>query len=169
MVGDLAQFMVANKLSAQDIRDQAANPQMALNLPTSVIEFLQGQLGQPTGGFPEPFRSQVLEKASLQRLDVRPGAEMPPLDFDNLKRNLTATYGELSKDGFALRQDEDALSAALYPQARAYPSDDLHELNLLIQFISPYKCSLKMFVMIFQCLCYRSSKNTQTFAPSTVT
>jgi len=82
VVGDLAQFMVANALSAQDIRDQAANPEMALNLPTSVVEFLQGQLSQPTGGFPEPFRCQVLEKAGLQRLDARPGAEMPPLDFE---------------------------------------------------------------------------------------
>jgi len=69
-------------------------------------------------GYPEPFCSQVLEKAGLQRLDSRPGTELPPLDFDNLKKDLAATYGELSKDGFALRLDQDALSAALYPQAK---------------------------------------------------
>ena len=60
----------------------------------------------------------MLEKAGLQRLDSRPGTELPPLDFDNLKKDLAATYGELSKDGFALRLDQDALSAALYPQAK---------------------------------------------------
>ena len=27
----------------------------------SVVEFLQGNLGQPAGGFPEPFTSRVLK------------------------------------------------------------------------------------------------------------
>lgn len=118
VVGDLAQFMVANKLSAADVRHQAADPDAALNLPTSAVEFLQGQLGQPTGGFPEPLRAQVLRKANLTALDTRPGAELPPLDFDALKAELAAAYGDLSKDGFALRLDQDALSAALYPQVQ---------------------------------------------------
>jgi len=30
-----------------------------LNFPTSVVEFYQGYLGQPHGGFPEPLRSDV--------------------------------------------------------------------------------------------------------------
>jgi len=115
VVGDLAQFMVANKLSARDVAAQAAYSHTALNLPTSVVEFLQGQLGQPTGGFPEPLRAQVLAKAGLPAIATRPGAELPPLDFAALKSELTAAYGELSKDGFALRLDQDALSAALYP------------------------------------------------------
>lgn len=113
----MAQFMVANKLSARDVAAQAADSHTALNLPTSVVEFLQGQLGQPTGGFPEPLRAQVLAKAGLPAIATRPGAELPPLDFAALKSELTAAYGELSKDGFALRLDQDALSAALYPQA----------------------------------------------------
>ena len=33
----------------------------------SVVEFLQGAIGQPVGGFPEPFRSQVLK--DLQRIE----------------------------------------------------------------------------------------------------
>ena len=57
IVGDLAQFMVQNKLSSEDVLDKASS----LSFPTSVIEFLQGMVGQPYGGFPEPFRSQVLK------------------------------------------------------------------------------------------------------------
>jgi hypothetical protein len=36
-VGDLAQFMVANKLSEQDVIDKAAS----LSFPSSVVEFFQ--------------------------------------------------------------------------------------------------------------------------------
>jgi pyruvate carboxylase len=52
VVGDLAQFMVQNKLSKQDVLDKASD----LSFPSSVVEFLQGYIGQPHGGFPEPFR-----------------------------------------------------------------------------------------------------------------
>jgi hypothetical protein len=54
-VGDLAQFMVQNKLSANDVLSKAEE----LSFPKSVIEFLQGFIGEPYQGFPEPFRSKV--------------------------------------------------------------------------------------------------------------
>jgi len=44
--------MVQNNLSKEDVLARAAE----LSFPTSVIEFLQGYIGQPHGGFPEPFR-----------------------------------------------------------------------------------------------------------------
>lgn len=55
VVGDLAQFMVQNKLTAKMVEEQAED----LSFPKSVVEFLQGYLGQPYGGFPEPLRTQV--------------------------------------------------------------------------------------------------------------
>lgn len=55
MVGDLAQFMVQNNLTEEDVVNKADE----LSFPTSVIEFMQGYLGQPYGGFPEPLRSKV--------------------------------------------------------------------------------------------------------------
>lgn len=58
MVGDLAQFMVQNKLKPQDVLDKAEE----LSFPKSVVEYLQGAIGQPYGGFPEPFRSKVGSK-----------------------------------------------------------------------------------------------------------
>ena len=47
IVGDLAQFMVQNKLTGEEVKKKAG----ALSFPTSVIEFLQGQIGE----FPPPY------------------------------------------------------------------------------------------------------------------
>lgn len=55
IVGDLAQFMVQNNLKREDVEAQADE----LSFPLSVVGFLQGSIGIPHGGFPEPFRSKV--------------------------------------------------------------------------------------------------------------
>ena len=55
VVGDLAQFMVQNNLEEHDVLARASE----LDFPNSVVGFMQGELGQPYGGFPEPLRSQV--------------------------------------------------------------------------------------------------------------
>ena len=57
VVGDLAQFMVQNKLDDRDVLMKAEE----LDFPSSVVEFMQGYLGQPHGGFPEPLRTKVTE------------------------------------------------------------------------------------------------------------
>ncbi len=49
----------------------------------SVVEFLQGMIGQPSGGFPEPFRSKVVK--DLPRVEGRPGASMPPMNLVTLE------------------------------------------------------------------------------------
>ncbi|KTG33984.1 hypothetical protein cypCar_00042354, partial [Cyprinus carpio] len=54
IVGDLAQFMVQNSLSRAEVEERADE----LSFPLSVVEFLQGHIGIPHGGFPEPFRSK---------------------------------------------------------------------------------------------------------------
>ena len=40
----------------------------------SVVEFLQGMIGQPSGGFPEPLRSRVVK--NLTRVEGRPGGSL---------------------------------------------------------------------------------------------
>ncbi|XP_044737041.1 pyruvate carboxylase, mitochondrial isoform X2 [Chrysoperla carnea] len=103
VVGDLAQFLVQNKLTREECEERAEE----LSFPKSVVEFLQGHIGQPVGGFPEPFRSKVLK--NMPRMEGRPGASLPPLDFDALKTSLqTDTNRSIS--------DYDVMSAALYPQ-----------------------------------------------------
>jgi pyruvate carboxylase len=55
VVGDLAQFMVANGHDEAAILAGAEE----LRFPSSVIEYFQGHLGIPPFGFPEPLRSKV--------------------------------------------------------------------------------------------------------------
>ncbi|CAB3228398.1 unnamed protein product [Arctia plantaginis] len=102
VVGDLAQFMVQNKLSAKDIEARAED----LSFPKSVVEYLQGAIGIPHGGFPEPLRSKVLK--DMPRIEDRAGKSLPPLDFEKMKKDLSETYPEVT--------DEDVMSAAMYPQ-----------------------------------------------------
>ena len=74
----------------------------------SVVEFLQGTLGQPAGGFPEPLRSRVLK--DLPRVEGRPGASMPPMNLVTLEANLKDKH-----DHYSITY-RDVLSAALYPK-----------------------------------------------------
>ncbi|KAK7604491.1 hypothetical protein V9T40_005677 [Parthenolecanium corni] len=102
VVGDLAQFMVQNKLTADQVLEKAEE----LSFPKSVIEFLQGSIGEPYQGFPEPFRSKVLK--DMSRIKGRPGESMAPFDFVQAKKDLTERFPDAS--------DKDVMSAALYPQ-----------------------------------------------------
>ena len=102
VVGDLAQFMVQNKLSKADVLKRAEE----LSFPSSVVEFMQGLIGQPPGGFPEPLRTKILK--GKQRFDGRPGALMKPLDFEEIKNKLVAKYGEV--------RDCDVMSYVMFPK-----------------------------------------------------
>ncbi|MFN3866695.1 MAG: pyruvate carboxylase [Demequina sp.] len=63
VVGDLALHLVAKGADPDDFE---ANPDK-YDLPDSVIGFLQGELGDPPGGWPEPFRTKALEGRSSTR------------------------------------------------------------------------------------------------------
>jgi pyruvate carboxylase len=103
VVGDLAQFMVQNDLDEQLVLERAET----LSLPRSVVEFFEGQLGVPHGGFPEPLRSKILR--GHPGIEGRPGASMPAFDFDALERQLRQKWGNHIRD-------VDVVSAALYSQ-----------------------------------------------------
>lgn len=103
VVGDMAQFMVNNGLSAEDVKEQAAD----LSFPESVYEMLQGKLGLPPGGFPEPLRSDIL--GDREKVEGRPGENLAPLDIEQVQKNLGIKYNtEVSI--------KDAISHALYPK-----------------------------------------------------
>ena len=52
VVGDMALFMVANNLDAEDVLDDDRE----LAFPESVVEFLEGRLGQPPAASRRPCR-----------------------------------------------------------------------------------------------------------------
>ncbi|CAH8826338.1 unnamed protein product [Trichobilharzia szidati] len=103
IVGDLAQFMVQNDLTAEQVLDRAEE----LSFPQSVIEFFNGEIGFPYGGFPEPLRTKIMrgQKTTTERA----GTSIEPFNFEKLAENL--------KKKFNRNFDErDLLSAALYPK-----------------------------------------------------
>ena len=57
VVGDLALHLVGAGVEAKDFE---ADPGK-FDVPDSVIGFLRGELGDPPGGWPEPFRTRALE------------------------------------------------------------------------------------------------------------
>lgn len=71
-----------------------------LSFPNSVIEYFQGYLGIPPFGFPEPLRSRVLKDRTIQGanglscFDGRPGAQLPPYDFEGTRKRLEEKWGE---------------------------------------------------------------------------
>jgi pyruvate carboxylase len=106
VVGDLAQFMVAQNLDAQSILDQADT----LAFPDSVVSYLRGDIGIPPGGFPEPLRSKVLSSRGLDPVDGRPGAALGDYNFDKERDEMRKRYGEKNVS------EKDLLSYALYPK-----------------------------------------------------
>lgn len=91
VVGDLAQFMVSNKLTPEDVKSRASE----LDFPGSVLEFFEGLMGQPYGGFPEPLRTHALR--GRRKLDKRPGLFLEPVDFAKLKSELARKFGPVTE------------------------------------------------------------------------
>jgi pyruvate carboxylase len=67
VVGDLALHLAAVKADPADFE---ANPQK-YDIPDSVIGFMAGELGDIPGGWPEPFRTKVLEGKTIN-IEVTP-------------------------------------------------------------------------------------------------
>jgi pyruvate carboxylase len=102
-VGDLALFMVANQMSADDVM----TGKRELAYPGSVLDLVGGMMGQPPGGFPENVKKNIL-KNNPEVLE-RPGETLPPVDFDAIAQQLKPKLG---RDA-TLR---DSVTSALYPK-----------------------------------------------------
>lgn len=87
VVGDLAQFMVANNLSPEDIYTKGEN----ISFPESVQQFFMGEIGQPEGGFPEKLQRIILKDKNP--LTVRPGTLTKPIDFDTEFQEFQKQFG----------------------------------------------------------------------------
>mgnify|MGYP000843840304 CR=1 FL=1 len=76
VVGDMAQFMVANDLTPQDVMTKGET----ISFPESVQQFFAGELGQPEGGFPKELQKIILKDKKPNT--ERPGKHITPIDFD---------------------------------------------------------------------------------------
>lgn len=88
VVGDMAQFMVANDLSPEDVMSKGES----LSFPESVQGFFAGEIGQPEGGFPAELQRIILK--DKKPLTDRPGKHLAPIDFDKDFAAFKEKYGE---------------------------------------------------------------------------
>ena len=98
--------MTQNKVSKKDVLERAEE----MDFPSSVVEFFQGYLGQPVGGFPEPLRSKIIRDKPM--INGRPGATMAPLEFKKIKAELRSKFGKHITD-------TDVTSYVMYPKVSA--------------------------------------------------
>ena len=87
VVGDLALHLVA---VGADPAEFADNPGK-FDIPDSVVGFLHGELGDPPGGWPEPFRTKALEGRSWKRADQ----DLTDDQADGLRTDRRATLNRL--------------------------------------------------------------------------
>jgi pyruvate carboxylase len=103
VVGDMALFMVGTNLSADDV---LYGPR-ELAYPESVVEFFEGRLGQPPGGFPKLLQKRVLR--GRKPLRGRPGASLPPADLEKTREDLHRRFKHNVND-------QELVSNLLYPK-----------------------------------------------------
>jgi pyruvate carboxylase len=103
VVGDMALYMVQNKLTEDDLYEQGAS----LDFPNSVVEFFEGQLGQPYQGFPKELQQIILH--GKKPFTKRPSELMEAFNFDRAQGILKNTLERPITC-------EDLLSYALYPK-----------------------------------------------------
>lgn len=99
--------MTSNSFSKKDVLDRAEQ----LDFPSSVVEFFQGYLGQPVGGFPEPLRSRIIR--NKPKIGGRPGASLQPLEFKKIKAELQSKFGKHITDS-------NVTSYVMYPKVRIF-------------------------------------------------
>ncbi len=112
VVGDMALFMVSNNLTAADVLEGDRE----LAFPESVVEFFEGRLGQPPGGFPRALQKRILR--GRKPLRGRPGASLPPADFAATRRDLEKQVGRPV-------DERELLAFLLYP--RVFPEFAAHQ------------------------------------------
>ena len=103
VVGDMALYMTANGLTAEDIMERGES----LSFPESVVNLFKGHLGQVPGGFPEKISKIVLK--GEKPFTERPNAHLKPVDFEK-------EFLEFQEQFDPYCNELDFLSYKLYPK-----------------------------------------------------
>ena len=114
VVGDMAMYLTANDLTAQDVREKGNE----LSFPDSVKSLFRGDLGQAYGGFPENISKMVLKDE--KPYTNKPNEILKPIDFD---KEFVAFQNEFSEQCDEL----DFLSYKLYPKVFKDYHDDFEK------------------------------------------
>jgi pyruvate carboxylase len=84
VVGDMALFLLANEMKISDVME--LDEHHDISFPNSVVEMFSGTLGVPLGGWPKKLQHIILR--GQQPMKGRPGANLPPVDFEKEKVEL---------------------------------------------------------------------------------
>ncbi|MFZ2257415.1 MAG: pyruvate carboxylase [Clostridiaceae bacterium] len=103
VVGDMALFMVQNGIDIDEFYIKGPK----IDFPESVIDFYQGNLGQPTGSFVPSVRDVILKGRPFST--ERPGSKKPPIDFLAVKATVRAFLPWEPTE-------EDVMSYIMYPK-----------------------------------------------------
>ncbi|PKB43410.1 pyruvate carboxylase [Cellulophaga sp. RHA19] len=107
VVGDMAQYMISNNLTVQDVLEKGDS----ISFPQSVISFFKGDLGQPVGGFPKELQKIILKDQDAYT--ERPNAHLEPIDFDKEFKSFKRKFRKgMGRD----LEMTDFLSYKLYPK-----------------------------------------------------
>jgi pyruvate carboxylase len=104
VVGDMTMFMITRGLKPADVLELEPG---SAPFPESVIDMLQGGLGQPMGGWPKKLQKIVL--GDRKPYTVRPGARLEPLDLEKIRVDLTH---KLKREA----TEDDVYSYLMYPE-----------------------------------------------------
>jgi pyruvate carboxylase len=104
VVGDMTMFLITRGLKPADVLKLEPG---SAPFPESVIDMLQGGLGQPMGGWPKKLQKIVL--GDRQPYTVRPGARLKPLKLEKIRAELTA---KLKREA----TEDDVYSYLMYPE-----------------------------------------------------
>lgn len=103
VVGDMALYMTAQNLTADDIFNKGET----LSFPESVKGLFRGEIGQPEGGFPITLQKIILKDEAP--FTDRPNAHLKPINFDSDFEQFQQQFGK--ETAF-----EDYLSYQFYPK-----------------------------------------------------
>jgi pyruvate carboxylase len=104
VVGDMALFLIQHGLKVHEFENLGADH--SLNIPNSVVEMLEGSLGEPAGGWPRRIANVILKGRKPRR--GRPGARLKPVDFDETRALLEKKTGRKPTE-------TDLVSYLMYP------------------------------------------------------
>lgn len=106
MVGDLAIMMVTKGYT----REQIEAPNFEISFPESVVQYFNGDMGQPYGGFPQALQQKVLKGRTPNT--SRPGEQSPPIDLELERKMVSEHIGRVVSDA-------DLASHLMYPKVFA--------------------------------------------------
>lgn len=99
VVGDMTLFMLQNNLTEEDIYEKGET----LDFPQSVVDFFDGKLGIPYGGFPEKLQ-QIILRGQEPHLEKQP----EPVDFEEVRMEMKTKHIPTS--------EENVSSYCIYPK-----------------------------------------------------